>query len=156
MQHDAARLITLLEKRLHAFEALASEITLGQQASVALDLEALRASDAKKETLCAEICGLDREASALYELLPELRLNPAGGGYSNSATPEVLRRLEQVRERNEWARSEAGRRNLVYAEFLARSRATVNVMMNVVSHCLGVYAAPVPNGSARFPFARGD
>jgi len=158
MERDDTQLIMLLENRLQKLKSLAQEIKSAQEACVALDIEALRIHDQQKVQLCAEIRSLDLEISAvvskhnssgpLGEMLAASHSNEAG------IEPGKARRLSALFEESRAARAEVLRLNLVYAQFLARSRATLNVMINVVSHCLGVYPSLDRSASQGLPFER--
>ena len=151
-------MIALLGERLQKLKSLAQKIKAAQEACVALDLEALRAHDSQKSYLCAEISRLDIEISRIV-----LKHDPAGSlrailvaGYgSESRTEPAARLLNGLFEESESARAEVRRLNRVYAQFLARSRNTLNVMINVVSHCLGVYPFLDRPASLTLPFERG-
>lgn len=131
MGKEILQLTTLLRQRLRALESLASEIAAGQNACVALDLDRVQAHDCRKEGLCAEIRRIELEITALQQ---------NAGLLLSQADKKTLYRLW---EESEAARLEVGRRNQVYAEFLRRAHSTVGVMMNVISHCLGVYPSEV-------------
>jgi hypothetical protein len=140
MAQDLVRITGLMATRLEALYSLADEITAGQQACVALNLEALEAHDQQKQRLCAEVSRIDAEllklaGSAAHEgFVSLLRAEDTG-----SAQPELLCRIQRLGEQSEAARLEVGKRNKGYTEFLRRARANIKVMANVVSHCLGVY-----------------
>lgn len=158
MEHDEKQLIELLQKRLQKLKILAQEITSAQEACVALDLEALRIHDQQKAQLCAEIGTLDLEISAI---VPKHNSSgPLGemlaAGQSNEAGIDqvMARRLSALFEESKATRAEVQRLNCVYAQFLARSRATLNVMINVISHCLGVYPSLERSASRCVPFER--
>ncbi|MEJ2010510.1 MAG: hypothetical protein P8Z30_20550 [Acidobacteriota bacterium] len=158
MERDNAQLIALLEARLQHLKSLAREIKAAQDACVALDLEALRIHDHQTENLCAEIRKLDLEISRIVpNLNPARRLRAvldAGHGSESQVGPAAARRLSGLLEESEAAREEVRRLNRVYALFLARSRKTLNVMVNVVSHCLGIYPSPQQSTSLAIPFER--
>lgn len=141
MGKEILQLTTLLRKRLHALESLSSEIAAGQNACVALDLDGVQAHDRRKEDLCAEIRRIELEIAALrqdpaYQGLFKASVDPGASLPLSQADKKTLHRLW---EESEAARLEVGRRNQVYAELLRRAHSTVGVMMNVISHCLGVY-----------------
>ncbi|HEV2418409.1 MAG TPA: hypothetical protein VGX94_11430 [Terriglobia bacterium] len=141
MGKEILQLTALLRKRLHALESLSSEIAAGQDACVALDLDGVQAHDRRKEDLCAEIRRIELEIAALrqdptYQGLFRASVDPVSNLPLSQADKKTLYRLW---EESEAARLEVGRRNQVYAEFLRRAHSTVGVMMNVISHCLGVY-----------------
>jgi D-serine deaminase-like pyridoxal phosphate-dependent protein len=151
MQKDLGRIAELTVTRLEALYSLADEITAGQQACVALDLDALEAHDQQKQYLCTEVGRIDAELLTLAGVRSHegfvTRLRAEGAA---STQPELLRRIQRLAEQSEAARMEVSRRNQNYAEFLRRARATLNVMTNIVSHCLGVYppwALPTSKGS---------
>lgn len=139
---------SLLRKRLRAFQTLSSEIAAGQAACIALDFDALRTYDERKMSACGELQNLSRALAELAsdpacgEALRNLRHGAAAGG--------GFEELRRVWEECEKARSEACRRNAVYAEFLRRARATGSVMMNVIAHCLGVYPSEAFPGQSQF------
>lgn len=141
MGKEILQLTALLRKRLRALESLSSEIAAGQNACVALDLDGVQAHDQRKEDLCAEIRRIELEITA-FQQNPAHRglfkafVGPGADFPSSQADKKTLYRLW---EESEAARLEVGRRNQVYAEFLRRAHSTVGVMMNVISHCLGVY-----------------
>ena len=158
MPQDAACLISLLNQRLRAFESLAAEVSAGQQACVALDIGKLQLHDQEKYRLCAELRRLDEEIAAfqnspVYEEAlgrPLTESQPSG----NMADTESLQRIRKVLQDSEEARAEAARRNQTYAAFLRRARSNVTVMINVVSHCLGVYPPWLSPASAGSPWER--
>lgn len=158
MEQDNAKLIALVKIRLQKLESLAHEIQASQAACIALDLEALRTHDHQKEHLCAEIRRLDCEISKAIE-----NSSPAGplrtvlaAGHAKQEQPEPAkaRQLNALLEAAEAARAEVSRLNRVYARFLARSLNTLNVMMNVVSYCLGIYPSALRPASVNIPFER--
>lgn len=158
MERENLQLITLVEERLQKLKSLAREIKTAQEACVELNLEALRIHDRQKENLCTEIRQLDLEISGIV-----LNHGPAGSagailaagfGGELSRRPEVARRLEVLLEESEVARAEVRKLNRVYAVFLARSRSTLSVMINVVSHCMGIYPSPDRSGSPSLSFER--
>lgn len=141
MGKEILQLTTLLRKRLHALESLSNEIAAGQSACVALDFDGVQAHDRRKEDLCAEIRRIELEIAAL-------RQDPAHRDlFKTFEAPDACLPLSQADkktlyrlwEESEAARLEVGKRNQVYVEFLRRAHSTVGVMMNVISHCLGVY-----------------
>jgi len=158
MERDNTQLIALMEGRLQALRSLAQEIKSAQEACVALDLEALRDHDNQKGKLCAEIRRLDLAIGGVVGRLASAEslraVVAAGQRLEPQSAPTTLRKLEALMEESEAARSEVQRLNRVYAQFLARSRDTLNVMTNVVSHCLGVYPSLVRPGSLTLPFER--
>lgn len=153
MGKEISQLTTLLRRRLHALESLSSEITAGQEACIALDLDGLEAHDRRKECLCAELGRISLEIGALQQIPAhrELFQSLAGQAKESSSDSETLSRLW---EDSEAARAEAGRRNQIYAEFLRRARSTAGIMMNVISHCLGVYPSEIFPPSTQSPFER--
>lgn len=142
MQQHATNLISLLSQRLRALQSLAREVTAGQEACIALDLEKLYAHDRQKELLCAQVRRLDVEIGKLRE---SIRL----GGWNSEMTEgraghpdaDTARRLQNLWQECEAARVEVGKRNQVYGEFLRRARSTLSIMINIMSHCLGIYPA---------------
>ncbi|MGH9343814.1 MAG: hypothetical protein ACRD19_08645 [Terriglobia bacterium] len=156
MGKEISQLTTLLRKRLHALESLSSEIAAGQKACIALDLDGVQDHDRRKQDMCAEIKRVELEITALrenpayrevFEILADTgKILPA-----SKADKETFLRLW---EKSEAARLEAGRRNEIYAEFLRRARSTVGVMMNVMSHCLGVYPSEMFPAPVQSPFER--
>ncbi|MGH9350775.1 MAG: hypothetical protein ACRD2G_01210 [Terriglobia bacterium] len=156
MGKEISQLATLLRKRLHTLKSLSIEIAAGQKACIALDLGGVQAHDRGKEDLCAELGRIEAEITALQESPAHEELfqglaNRARGVPEGRTDQETLRRLW---EESEAARIEAGRCNDVYAEFLRRARSTVGVMMNVMSHCLGVYPSEMFPAPAQSPFER--
>lgn len=151
MSHDCTELINLLSRRREAYKALAAEIAAGQQACIALDLEGVQLHDREKALLCGELHRLDVAITNL-DAGRNLSWLAEGGGQPDEKRQTVLRVRELVRD-SEAARAEAGRRNQVYAGFLKRAAATGRVMMNILSHCAGVYPASV--GGADSVFGRG-
>lgn len=133
MEQTSSQRTALVEQRLQKLKRLAQEIAAGQEACVALDLEALRNHDHQKEQLCAEIRLLD------FAIRREVRESASGRSQREVAADGKLDRLMAESEN---ARAEVARLNRVYALFLARSRGTLKVMANVVSHCRGAYPAP--------------
>lgn len=133
MEQTSSQLTALLEQRSQKLKCLAQEIAAGQEACVALDLEALRNHDHQKEQLCAEIRLLD------FAIRREVRESASGRSLRDVAADGKLGRL--IAE-SETALAEVARLNRVYTLFLARSRSTLKVMANVVLHCRGVYPAP--------------
>ncbi len=157
MEQENARLIALVEERLQKMKSLALEIQASQEACVALDPEALRAHDTQKELLCTEIRRLDLEISTVIPKpgpAGSLRVALAAAHAKEAQTEPAARQLNVLFEASEAARAEVVRLNRVYARFLARSRNTLNVMINVVSHCLGIYPSPQHPGSVPAPFER--
>lgn len=144
MNPETSQFVTLLTQRYQAFRSLASEVAAGQEACVALDLEGIQNHDMQKVRLCAELRRVELDLSQLqqnpaYQDLFK-RLAAAGGDGD-------VQRISQLWRDSEEARVEAARRNGVYAGFLKRAGSTLNVMMNIMSHCLGVYP-PSFEGSA--------
>jgi hypothetical protein len=148
MEPENSRLIKLMEERLQDLKGLALEIQSSQQACVSADIEALRAHDRRKERLCTEIRRLDNE---IHDLLPPL--HPAGPVRSfleasvAGKGPEGRKaavRLRGLLNESEAARLEVSKLNETYAEFLTRARSNLNVMINVLSHCMGIYPSLRP------------
>lgn len=129
MERNNAKLQVLLEERLQKLKCLAQEITAGQEACVALDLEALRNHDHQKEQFCADIRLLD------LAIRREVQESASGRSLWDVAADG---KLDRLMDESEMVRVNVARLNGVYALFLARSRNTLKVMANVVSHCLGV------------------
>lgn len=135
------QLATLLRKRRHSFQALTQEIAAGQQSCVALNFDAVRAYDERKQGVCAEIKSIEQEIAALRRdpANGEIFRRLAGSADSSPATDQGMAALCRLWVESEAARAEAGERNQVYAEFLRRAHATGRLMMNVIAHCMGVY-----------------
>lgn len=143
MEPEKVQLIGLVEQRLRNLRELGQEILATQQACISADADALRTHDSHKLNLCMGIHRLDLEIRKVTESLsPEgsLRsmLEPATGNISG-VDEASARRLRVLFEESETARAEVQRLNRVYAYLLAGSRNTLNVLINVFSHCLGVY-----------------
>lgn len=157
MGRGNAQLIPLLEERLRRLKGLSHAIEAAQQACISGDLEALRSHDGNKVHLCAEIRRLDQEICKLIQNIPHsesLRSVLAAHAEGESVDPTAARRLAVLFSENQQARAEVGRMNRVYGMFLVRSRNTMNVMINVVSHCLGVYPSLDSPFSPARPFER--
>lgn len=150
MSHEGNELIDLLSRRRDAYSALAAEIAAGQEACIALDLEGMQLHDRRKTLLCGELRRLD---IAITRLDAGRNLAWLAEGSEPFGGAQTARRVRELVRDSEAARAEAGRRNQVYAEFLKRATATVRVMMNIMSHCAGVYPSSV--GSAGSVFGRG-
>lgn len=158
MEQGHAKLIALLEERLRNLKGLGHAIQSAQQACISADLEALRIHDSQKQHLCAEIRRLDQEIRTLVGNIhtsASMRaiLDPAHAK-GNGIDMTEGRRLNDLFGESEECRAEVERLNRVYGEFLARSRATVNVMVNVLSHCLGVYPSFGSSSTLNRPFER--
>ncbi len=158
MEQGNAKLIALLEERLRSLKRLARAIESAQQACISADLEGLRFHDSQKQQLCAEIRRLDMEIRTLFgNIQPSGSMRaildpaPAKG---NGIDMNEARRLSDLFGESEEYRAEVERLNRVYAEFLARSRATLKVMVNVLSHCLGVYPSLGSSSAFDRPFER--
>ncbi|MGH9396953.1 MAG: hypothetical protein ACRD18_08915 [Terriglobia bacterium] len=158
MNPETSELIALLTQRHQAFRSLASEIAAGQDACVALDFQGIEVHDTQKVRLCAEVRRLDLAITELQrspshqDLLR--RLTGREDDADDAIDAETLQRIRRLWQDSDAARAETGRRNRVYAEFLRRARSTVNVMTNIMSHCLGVYP-PAFEGSAGLSSERG-
>jgi hypothetical protein len=157
MGKDISQFTALLGKRLQALQSLAHEISAGQAACVALDIESLEAHDREKQRLCAEVRRIDIEVMYFQQngvpLWQRLAEEPSGSPKDRSE-PDSLRQMRRLWEESETARAEVRKRNEVYAEFLRRARSTASVMANVMSHCLGVYPSGILGSSANLPFER--
>lgn len=145
---EIPKLTALLGERLLALRLLSQEIAAGQEACVALNHEKLLGHDRQKQALCAEVSRLDAQiAGLLREAAPGVSLRDFVSQSTASAGPEqaeAAANLERLLEDSEAARLEAARLNRIYDDFLRRSRSTLSVLMNVVSHCAGIYTAPRP------------
>jgi hypothetical protein len=140
MPENLVLIADLMLRRLEALHSLADEIVAGQQACIALNLEALEAHDQQKQQLCGEVSRIDVELLKVAGATPhEAFVTNLRAGSTGSTQLELLRRIRHLGEQSEAARREVGRRNERYAEFLRRARANIKVMSNVISHCLGVY-----------------
>lgn len=149
MEQANSRLIALLEERLCNLKDLGQAVRECQQACLTADLEALRTLDLHKEHLCAEIRRVDQEICAHVANLGRsgslrtiLDATPSEGKGMDAATAQ---RLRDLFDESEAARANVAKINHVYAQFLSRSRGTLTVMINVFSHCQGVYPS---NGSS--------
>lgn len=158
MKQEISTLTALLNERLLALKSLAQEISQGQEACIALNREKLQEHDLQKQALCARVSRLDSEIAALLqEFSPGASLRSfaksaqAGAGPAESA---AMARLQELLKDSEAARLEAGRLNHVYGELLRRSRSTLQVLMNVLAHCLGVYPSSTRTGSPAASFER--
>ena len=157
MEQGNAGLIALLEERLRNLKGLGQAIQSAQQACILADLEALRIHDSHKQHFCAEIRRLDLEIRTRVG-----SIHPSGSirAILNRAAKESgidmfeARWLVDLFDESEAARAEVERLNRVYAQFLARSRGTLSVMINVVSHCLGVYPSLGPSSALNTSFER--
>lgn len=128
MNTERSEYMDLLRQRHEAFRSLANEIDAGQQACIRLDISTLRSHDSRKIAICAEVRRLNAAIASLQ---------PAG-----AAMPvQTLDEIRLLLKKSEEARAEARRRNQIYADFLGRARSSINMMMNVMAHCLGSYPA---------------
>lgn len=158
MKPGNAQLIGLVEERLGNLKDLGRAILAAQQACISADLDLLRKHDNRKESLCAEIRRLDLEISRIFDGInprSSMRtiLDPATAP-QRGIDRAIARRLSTLFDESDAARAEVGRLNQVYALFLARSRSTLNVMINVFSHCLGVYPSLNAAASSSLTFER--
>ena len=158
MERGNARLIALLEERLRNLKGLSQAIQSAQQACISADLEALRIHDSHKEHLCREMRRLDLEIRKLVGSIHptgsmRMILDQAAAKESGIDMSDA-RRLSDLFDESEAARAEVVRLNRVYAQFLARSRGTLSVMINVLSHCLGVYPSLGPSSALNTSFER--
>ncbi|MDE3180515.1 MAG: hypothetical protein KGM47_12745 [Acidobacteriota bacterium] len=138
MNRDFAQLSGLLNLRTRLFESLTNEINQGLEASIAMNIEAIQIHDRRKVEICQEI---HRLHSALAVIQRGSAASPAAKDLDEALKTDV--QIRQLWRESEAARAEAGRRNRIYEEFLRQAEGTVKVMMNVMSHCLGVYPASV-------------
>jgi hypothetical protein len=159
MPQDATRLINLLSQRLRALQSLVAEVSAGQEACIALDVEKLQMHDEEKRRLCTEIGRLEKEIAAFRDsAIYQEALKPLATASEDSGTatgPETLQHIRKILRDSALARAEAARRNNAYAAFLRRARANINMMTNVLSHCLGVYPPWVFPASAGSLWERG-
>lgn len=139
MATDFAQIVALMDCRLKAWQALADEISAGQRACVALNLDELESHDRQKARLGAEIHRLDREISRVLDGRPGDNLSGMLAKLNGSRDPVIRERIEELRQTSAAARGEAGRRNQVYAMFLQRAQFTAAIMMNVILHCAGIH-----------------
>lgn len=146
MNREYDNLVELLKRRRSVYDSLAAEITAGQEACVALDLQRVECHDRQKAKLCAEVRRLD---GAIANLRADRNLAWLAVQSEEQGKREMARTLRELLRSSEDARSEAGRRNKVYEAFLKRARATVSILSNVISHCTGVYPAAVQSAGSR-------
>lgn len=144
MQNEVPPIIPLLSRRLHALQSLASKITQGQLAYIALDFEEARTHDREKERLCAEIRCLDQAIADQRQSFPLIEKKQAMGDREQGAEEPNAKSWKRVQEL--WiecntAQAEVCRKNRVFAEFLQRARRTNQVMVNILSYSLGLYPA---------------
>lgn len=158
MKREISTLTALVNERLLALKSLTQEIAAGQEACIALNREKLEEHDGRKQALCARVSRLDSEIAALlHEFSPGASFRDfaksalAAAGPTESA---AIARLQELLEQSEAARLEAGRLNHVYGELLRRSRSTLQILMNVIAHCLGVYPSSTRTGSPAASFER--
>ncbi|MGH9448586.1 MAG: hypothetical protein ACRD3O_23150 [Terriglobia bacterium] len=158
MLQDAACLISLLRQRQRAFKSLAAEVSAGQEACIALDVEDLQLHDQEKLRLCAEVRCLNQEIAAFRHspVYEEAVGSPAKGSQRSgmAVDVEILQCIRKILQDSDAARAEVARRNNIYEAFLCRARSNINVMINVVSHCLGVYPPWVSPAAAGSPWER--
>lgn len=145
MKPDLLHLISLLKERLQALRDLAGEITGGQKALVQLDFGGLQHHDTRKEQICIHVRRLDREiATILGTIAPQGSLRKLAEEIEASRNePQTAGQLRHLLEESGTASAEVARLNKEYGEFLRRSRGTLNILINVVFHCLGIYPPPL-------------
>jgi hypothetical protein len=140
MQERLLRIAALMGTRLEVLRSLADEITAGQKACVALDLDGLQGHDNRKVRLCEELNRINAETVQLAGLASHeglmSRLSTEAMGVAEF---EILQRIRQLGEQTEAARVEVSRCNQIYAAFLRRAYAALRIRMNVMFHCAGIY-----------------
>jgi len=126
--------LELLEKRIELLDSLASALLASRSAMAAFDVNSLEARIAQQQALCAEIQFLDEQ----IEHLPDPRaahLRPNGPEQSGASSPKlavILRRLHQAHEA-------VKQLNSAHRALVARSRCTVNALLNSLQAFEGNY-----------------
>lgn len=135
MKHES--FTELLERRVVGLRRLAGDLLAAQQALVRWDLEAVEEHTAAQEQSCRELLQIDTEILTLSQAPARQDAGACGPRALAKRDVAILQELELLRR-------EVLQINNVQAEFLKRSRRSLNVLSNVVRSALGVYEPSRP------------
>lgn len=142
MSHDLETYLTLLEQRLSLLRLLAQEFVDCRKDFVALDLDGMYRRISEQEELCRQIQRLQPGIQALQKTCAiQIDLDSCNAG-GNPGNAQWAERLTRVMQDLGTAQAEVGRLNQIHAEYLRRSRKTINVLMNFIGSYAMTYARP--------------
>jgi hypothetical protein len=139
-------ILELLQHRLETLELLTKELLATQRAFTKFDLQAVLQHVSEQAELCHALCRLD------HALMNQTRgvLTRPGAEISSVSLEALVRAMDSdsarclrtILDRMEAARVGLRRLNHAQGEFLRRSRRNTDVLLNLMTSCMGSYGPP--------------
>jgi hypothetical protein len=146
MVYNNHTVLELLQHRLETLELLTKELMASQRAFTEFNLQAVLQHVTGQAELCDALCRLD------HALMNETRgvLTQAGAEISSVSLEALVRAMDSgsarclrtILDRMEAARVGLRRLNHAQGEFLRRSRRNTDVLLNLMTSCMGTYGPP--------------